>query len=959
MASAMSLSLQASGSSLKITEKSESARREFFKKVELITKSHGRSSNKMQDVADQAAGEYNKLFGRIGVHPLLHLKGGKARPRCIIDREEVWVLYKPPLWQMGGQETVWRRNVEELARSTDSLQAGQRSMLKKEGMGVLQEWHGLTQGLQWIDSQRPVFDLGFIQRLDVETDGPVVCCKTWRAQRALQVQMREHVFSKAYMCLVHGRMENKTHYLKARFAELGAEAGTQVMLKHDAENDPFYHYGQQQTLAKKTRMAETFWKPLAYYRREQDKSEYSLVYVNILSGITHQVRITMQSEGHPLVGDDRYLPKDQALADLKWCPRNFLTEVRADWFDMFGPYRDEARRKYTRVSVENPLPKLFQQILESRLTLVEKLDPSADLYVGTEYWALGDEQLMNAYPKDDEYRRKVMRWGQRRGIHLETLDRLLLLSREDIDYILNTYTPPNDRNDPNWLCPFCMGYNNSWGHCGDRDRSLCGGMPGQPCKHGRRLWDNDDPEADPVEVDPKDPDKKFKVGKGFYWWLRDPTLHLLMVVNHRWLEARRQILSNARPSWEKPPMEADGTVATDDIVKTLEAALVLNLKQGGCGIKEEDLLQVPGLGNIKLPLGAPPEESNVNRTRLPGSGFGSRWMFTLKGKARIAHTADYDVKTHLAKPPPVETDKLPSCMVRTNVEIDRNRKDKDDKEAKELKFLEDKESKEREATRKRELEAADGGPEAKRWKKLESSSIPGSFYFFDAETGQTVTEQPQGFKESKPVWERIQSKTVPGEFFFFNSETGESRADRPRGVQVKNDKDELIDWKRIESKSKPGQFYFFNPLTNNNEVYPPTVQPPWALFESKTKKGQFYYYCEETRETVVDPPPSARPARAFPPSSSMALAEKAKEDAKKVEDKKRAEEERRSKQEAPPFGWRRETSAKYPGKFYYVEEKTGKTSWERPKSSWEKRSSKSNPGKFYFVHTVTGETKWQ
>jgi len=952
------LALVGNASSLKITEKSEVARREFFKKVEHITKNHGSSREKMQDIADQAAEEYTKLFGRLGVHPLLHLKGGKQRPRYILDREEVWVIYKPPLWQMGGSEKAWTQKVQDLAGQVDSLQAAQRSMLGKEGMGSVQEWHGLTQGLNWIDKQRPVFDWGFIQRLDVETDGPVVCCKTWRAQRAMQVQMREHVFSKAYMCLVHGRMENKTHYLKCRFAELGAEAQTQVMLKHDAENDPFFHWGQQQKLTKKCRMAETFWKPLAYYRREQDKSDYTLVYVNILSGITHQVRITMQSEGHPLVSDDRYLPKDQALADLKWCPRNFLTEVRSDWFDMFGPHQDEARRKYTRVSLENPLPKLFQQILESRLTLVEKLDPTADLYVGTEYWALGDEQLMNAYPKDDEYRRKVMRWGQRRGIHLTTLDRLLLLSKEDIDNILNSYKPPNDRDDECWMCPFCGGYNNNF-HWSDKG-GVCGGMPGQqPCPHGKKVFDDEEPEIE----NPENPEgKKIKVTKGFRWWLKDPTMHLLMVVNHKWLDARRQVLKNARPSWEKPPMEADGTLATDEIMKTLEAALVLNLKQGGCGIYGADILQVPGLSDIKLPLGQPPEDCNVNRTRLPGTGFGAQWMFTLKGKVRIGHIADYDAKCkHHAQPVTVETDKLPSCMVRTGAEKDRNRKLREEKEAKEKKFLEDKEAEEAaKETKKRELEEAGGEPGAKRWKKLESSSNPGNYYYFNAENGQTLTEQPADFMETESVWARIQSKTVPGEFFYFNSETGESRADRPRGVVVKNDKDELIDWKRIESNSKPGQFYFFNPITNTNEVYPPTVKPPWALFESKTKKGQFYYYCEETRETVVDPPPSARPARAFPPGSGSAVAEKEAKGKKEAEERfKRAEEQKRkAANEETPFGWRRETSTKYAGKTYYVEEKTGKTSWDRPKSDWKKTISKST-GKAYFVHSVTGETKWQ
>merc|ERR1719272_2480929 len=99
------------------------------------------------------------------------------------------------------------------------------------------------------------------------------------------------------------------------------------MLRYDAENDPFYEATESKKFANRTvRMAESFFKPLAYYQKKDDNSDYTLVYVNILTGITHQIRITMQSVGHPLVSDDRYLPKDQTIADLKWCPRNFLVE---------------------------------------------------------------------------------------------------------------------------------------------------------------------------------------------------------------------------------------------------------------------------------------------------------------------------------------------------------------------------------------------------------------------------------------------------------------------------------------------------------------------------------------------------------------------------------------------------------------------------------------------------------
>mmetsp|Transcript_4922 Transcript_4922/g.11150 ORF Transcript_4922/g.11150 Transcript_4922/m.11150 type:complete len:934 (-) Transcript_4922:85-2886(-) len=914
----------------KITEKSEKARREFFKKVEKIIKSHGHSDKLMQDTADRAAQEYNKVFGRLGVHPLLHLKGGKKPPRYIIDRDEVWVLYKPPLWQMGGSMEHWKRNVEELVRNNSSLAGAQGHFLGSDKAESVQEWHGLTQGMMWMDLDQIPTGWGFIQRLDLETDGPVIIAKTWRAQRCLQVQMKEHVFTKAYVCLVHGRLDNRIQHIKCRFAELGSDASTQVMLKHDNENDPFYDWSQSGRWRNRSvRMAETFFKPLAYYSRKEDNTEYTLVYVNILTGITHQVRITMQSVGHPLVSDDRYLPKDQALADLKWCPRNFLCEVRSDWFDMCGPYKEEKKRRYTRISIENPLPKLFQGILETKLTLVEKLDPTADLNIGCQYWAIGDEQLMNAFPKDEEYRRKVMRWGQRRGIHVEALDRLLLLSKEDIDDTLQTYKPPADKSEPTWVCPVCMAYNQP-----DRrstNSMNCPGALGKEC-NGARIVDED-----------------IKLPKGWMNFAGDPTMHFLLTINPRWLEARRKVLKFTRPTWEKPPLEHDGSQCTDDFLLVLQAALVLNAKSGGNGIHESDLPSVPGLQDIKLPLGMPPEESSIARVRLPGSGTGSQWMYVLKGKERIKHLADYTCKTKkLTAPIPVKADALPTKMILTKAEKEKQRKFLDKELAKD------------------EKEEKEIGEQAKKWKKKESSSNPGNFYWVNTESGETSVEKPDGWEEEKVVWSRVESKSNRGQFYYHNSDTGETRMDRPSGVELLSEapsgkakadtkaakeepEDESILWERRESKSKPGNYYYFNPKTGSNEIHPPRVELPWKLLESKSKKGQFYYFNEESGENDVHPPPSARPASSV---SADAFERGMKRKADDAEGRKVTQ-----KSDKPPPGWVRKESDKYKGKFYYLNVKSGETSWTKP-GEWEQKESKSNPGTFYYVNSITGETSW-
>jgi len=923
----------------KIAERSEQARREFFKKVEKIIKSHGHSDKLMQDTADRAAQEYNKVFGRLGVHPLLHLKGGKKPPRYIIDRDEVWVLYKPPLWQMGGSMEAWKKDVEALVDKSQSLADAQNELLKTDKAESIQEWHGVTQGMMWMDLDEEVTGWGFIQRLDLETDGPVIIAKTWRAQRCLQVQMREHVFTKAYMCLVHGRMDNRIQHIKCRFAELGSDAATQVMLKYDNENDPFFDWSSSgRWKGRSVRLAETFFKPIAYYYRKEDNTEYTLVYVNILTGITHQVRITMQSVGHPLVSDDRYLPKDQALADLKWCPRNFLVEVRSDWFDLCGPHKDEKRKKFSRISIDNPLPKLFQGILETKLSLVEKLDPTADLFAGCQYWAIGDEQLMNAYPKDATFRRKVMRWGQRKGIYLDALDRLLLLPKEDIDDILQRYQSPDEKTEGTWVCPTCMAFNQP-----DKKATnsiQCSGFLGKECQ-GSRVVDEDT-----------------KLPRGWMNFGGEPTFHFLMLVNPRWLEARRKVLKYSRPSWEKPPEEAEGTPCTEDILVVLEAALVLNAKSGGNGLNEEDLASVPGLQDVKMPLAQPPEESPVTRVRLPGRGTLAQWTYVLKGKERVKHLADYTCKTkRLLAPVNVKADSLPAKMIISRAEKEKRQKERDEQ----LKLEE--ERKLAKKMRKHPIQADLDEPDPKKlktkWQRKESTSNPGNFYYLDTETGETRIEKPPDFDEVKEekktgVWTRVESKSSRGQFYYHNTETGETSVEKPPGADVKEEEkvkteakkeeeeekeDEGIAWERRESKSKPGNFYYFNPKTGANEIHPPRVELPWKLLESKSKKGQFYYFNEETGENDVNPPKCARPAT------------KASE--KGV---KRGKTENGEEKLVP--GWVKKESDKYKGKYYYLNKKTGQTSWTKP-SEWEKQESKSNPGSYYYMNLITGETSWE
>eukprot|EP00930_Biecheleria_cincta_P013144 TRINITY_DN11875_c0_g1_i2.p1 TRINITY_DN11875_c0_g1~~TRINITY_DN11875_c0_g1_i2.p1 ORF type:complete len:778 (+),score=122.43 TRINITY_DN11875_c0_g1_i2:143-2476(+) len=59
------------------------------------------------------------------------------------------------------------------------------------------------------------------------------------------------------------------------------------------------------------------------------------------------------------------------------------------------------------------------------------------------------------------------------------------------------------------------------------------------------------------------------------------------------------------------------------------------------------------------------------------------------------------------------------------------------------------------------------------WKRMESRSQPGVFYYFNESTGQTSVEPP-------PPWEVKASRSAPGVFYYWNSSTGQTSVEKPQ-----------------------------------------------------------------------------------------------------------------------------------------------------------------------------------
>jgi 23S rRNA pseudouridine955/2504/2580 synthase len=207
---------------------------------------------------------------------------------------------------------------------------------------------------------RPEADfLELVHRLDRETSGILLIAKRRMALKLLQEQFRERETDKVYLALVSGTWPANLRVIdKALHKYLLPNGERRVKVVANDHPDAM----RSVTLVKvKTQIAAN---PLA------PATPFSLLEVTIKTGRTHQIRVHLAGEGHPIAGDDKYgdfelnkaLQKPSAnSASLK---RMFLHA----WSLKFN--HPKTRKA---VQLQASLPEELQQFLPSRAP-----EPSAE-----------------------------------------------------------------------------------------------------------------------------------------------------------------------------------------------------------------------------------------------------------------------------------------------------------------------------------------------------------------------------------------------------------------------------------------------------------------------------------------------------------------------------------------------------------------------------------------------------
>ncbi len=169
---------------------------------------------------------------------------------------------------------------------------------------------------------------GIVHRIDMDTTGALVVCKTDLAHQSLAAQLKEHSITRRYRAIVHGNLKDSQGTVEGPIG------------RHPVE---------------RKKMAVNVAKgkeAITHYRVLEQLKGYTYVECQLETGRTHQIRVHMSSIGHPLLGDLVYGPKKCPFPSLKG--QTLHAMVLGFLHPVTGEYME----------FQAPLPEYFETLLK-------------------------------------------------------------------------------------------------------------------------------------------------------------------------------------------------------------------------------------------------------------------------------------------------------------------------------------------------------------------------------------------------------------------------------------------------------------------------------------------------------------------------------------------------------------------------------------------------------------------
>ncbi|MBQ9845287.1 MAG: RluA family pseudouridine synthase [Oscillospiraceae bacterium] len=172
---------------------------------------------------------------------------------------------------------------------------------------------------------------GIVHRIDKDTSGLLVIAKNDIAHEHLAKQFKEHSINRIYYAIVYGNVKEDSGDVEAPI-------------------------GRHKTDRKKFCITQTNSKYAFTHYDVVDKLKgFTLIKCKLKTGRTHQIRVHMQSIGHPLAGDPVYGPKN-CITELRGQALHagvlgFIHPGTGQYIEFSSPWPMEFEKFYNKVKL--------------------------------------------------------------------------------------------------------------------------------------------------------------------------------------------------------------------------------------------------------------------------------------------------------------------------------------------------------------------------------------------------------------------------------------------------------------------------------------------------------------------------------------------------------------------------------------------------------------------------------